>query len=86
MFDETKSTFKRYFFLIGWFNELKEATITTKPDKTLHQGCQHCVSKKSGNFQKCLTYALLQGIGLPSHRKSYMGALFPFLSENFFAK
>ena len=36
----------------------------------LCQGCQHCVSKKSGNFTKCLTYALPQATGLPRHRRS----------------
>ena len=34
-----------------------------------NQGYQHCVSKKSGNFTKCLTYALPQAIGLPRHRR-----------------
>ena len=37
------------------------------------QGCQHCVSKKSGNSAKCLTSALPQAIGLPSHRRSQLG-------------
>ena len=46
------------------------------------QGCQHCVSKKFGNFVKCLTHALLQAIGLPRHRRSQLGGgLFPSLSE-----
>ena len=42
------------------------------------QGCQHCVSKQSGNSAKCL---LPQVIGLPRHRRSQLGALFPFLSK-----
>ena len=36
--------------------------------KLHNQGCQHCVSKKSGNFAKCLTGGA-----------SWVGALFPFL-------
>ena len=37
------------------------------------QGCLHCVSKKSGNFAKCLTYALSQVTGLPRHRRRQLG-------------
>ena len=50
--------------------------LTTRP-----QGCQHCVSKKSGNFAKCLTYTLPQAIGLPRHRRNQLsGGAFLFLS------
>ena len=34
----------------------------------------------SGNFAKCLTYALLQAIGLPRHKRSRLsGGAFPIL-------
>ena len=45
--------------------------------------------KMSANFAKCLTYALLQAIGLPRHRRGQMGEdTFPFLSKitNLFCK
>ena len=48
----------------------------------LYQDCQHCVSKKSGNFAKYLTYALSQAIGRPRHRRSQLGGgAFSFLSK-----
>ena len=65
----------------------------TKTSKSLkfcdaYQGwhCQHCVSKKFGNFAKCLTYALPQAC--PGTGASWVKALFPFCLESqvFFAK
>ena len=54
------------------------------------QGCQHWVSKKSGNFANCLTYALLQAISLRRHKRSQLdgGNLFCFClkSQKFFCK
>ena len=39
----------------------------------LKQGCQHCLSKKSGNFANCLMYVLPPAIGLPRHMRSQLG-------------
>ena len=55
----------------------------------LSQGSQRCVSKKSGNFAKCLMHALPQAIDLPMHKRSQQGGtLFPVLSKvtKFFCK
>ena len=47
------------------------------------------VFQKSGNFAKCLTYALPQAIGLPRHKRSQLGgsAFSVFVSSyNFFSQ
>ena len=49
--------------------------MSREAEDKLDPGLPTLCLKKSGNFAKCLTYALPQAIGLPRHR------LFLFLSK-----
>ena len=48
--------------------QLVKLVKISRPEQPFSQGYQHCVLK-SGNFAKCLTYALPQAISLPRHRR-----------------
>ena len=62
-----------YYYLLWLLVNIKVIIKINNVAFVIHinavQGTQHCVSKKSENFAKCLTYVLQQAIGLPRHRK-----------------